>query len=88
MASNPSTMDDPINPEHYKFRGGIETIDYIECVCRDIPGDEAVHVANIIKYVSRYRSKRDGLPPSKHIEKCKWYLERLIDRCKEKEEEA
>lgn len=65
---------DPINPPHYR-KGGTEVFDYIIDVTRDLPGDEAVMVGNIIKYVSRYRDKHPN--PRTDIDKAKWYLNRL-----------
>lgn len=65
---------DPINPSHY-LKGNKEVFDYIIDVTRDLPGDEAVMVGNIIKYVSRYRDKHPN--PRTDIDKAKWYLNRL-----------
>jgi hypothetical protein len=75
---------DHINPRHYK-RGGIETIDYIRAVCRDLPGDEAVYVGNIIKYVSRYQAKNPQ-DPSQDLKKAEWYLNELLKVLFEKKE--
>jgi hypothetical protein len=70
--------DNLVNPAHYQKANGIETIDYIEAVTADIPGDEAVSLANLIKYVSRYRQK-NPTNPLRDLEKARWYLNRLID---------
>jgi hypothetical protein len=70
--------DNPVNPAHYIKSGGIETIDYEEAVCADLPGDEAISVGNILKYVSRYRQKHPG-DPSRDLRKARWYLDRLIE---------
>ena len=49
--------DDPVNhPQHYT-RGNIECIDAIDAAVAFLPADEAVCVANVIKYVWRYRCK-------------------------------
>ena len=85
MASNKSRVDDAVSPEHYKLGDGIEVYDFIEQVCARLPGDEAAAASNIIKYISRYRSKDDGHSPIVHLGKARWYLERLIRRCEEKE---
>lgn len=85
MASRKASVDDTINPSHYK-RGAIEVYDFIEQVCADLPGDEAAAVANVIKYVSRYRAKSDGHAPSIHIRKAGWYLNRLLTRIEAKEQ--
>jgi hypothetical protein len=65
---------DAINPSHY-LKGNKEVFDYIIDATRDLPGDEAVMVGNIIKYVSRYRDKHPN--PRTDIDKAKWYLNRL-----------
>ena len=77
-------MDDAISPEHYKFANGIETIDYITAVCADLEGDEAFLVANVIKYVSRYRGKGT---PKRDLNKAEWYLKRLQGEVYKKEVE-
>lgn len=82
--SNNCPMDDAVSPEHYKFNKGIETIDYITAVCAEIEGDEAFLVANVIKYVSRYRGKGT---PKRDLNKAEWYLKRLQKEVYEKEVE-
>lgn len=74
LYANPSNSLE--NPAHYK-KGNLESIDYIEAVTADVPGDEAVSVANVLKYVSRYRQKHP-LTPSRDLRKAAWYLDRLI----------
>jgi hypothetical protein len=65
-------MDDEqtskINPSHYK-QGDIEVIDFIL--------DQKFNYleGNIIKYVSRYKTK-NGL---EDLKKAEWYLRELID---------
>ena len=62
-------MADNVNsPDHYT-QGDIEVIDYIL--------DQKFNYleGNVIKYVSRYRSK-GGI---EDLRKAKWYLEKLID---------
>ena len=76
MASDERRVDESVNPAHYKKKGGIETIDYIVECTRGIPGEEAVFVANAIKYVSRYREKNTE-KPEEDIAKAQWYLTRL-----------
>lgn len=56
------------HPDHYNE--GIETIDYIESWEMDFSQ------GNVIKYVSRYKSK-GGL---EDLKKAQWYLERLIQK--------
>ena len=76
-------VDDAISPEHYKFANGIETKYYIKAVCRKLEGDEAFCVANIIKYVSRYRRK-DPRNCIRDLRKIEWYLNELIETVEEK----
>ena len=65
-------------PIHYN-RGKYETIDIIADVTRELSGIEAVCVANVIKYVSRYKYK-NGI---QDVMKAKWYIEKLIGRLEE-----
>ena len=72
----PVTGDDPVNhPQHYT-RGNIECIDAIDAAVAFLPADEAVCVANVIKYVWRYRCKT----PVESLKKARWYLDRLIGK--------
>jgi len=75
MASDRNDLAQTISPAHYKFRNGIETIDYSLAVCEKLKGNEAVCVSNVIKYVSRYATK--GRPEA-DLQKAQWYLQRLI----------
>lgn len=61
-------MNDTVSPEHYK-QGDIEVIDYIL--------DQKFNYleGNIIKYVSRYKSK-NGI---EDLRKARWYLDKLIE---------
>ena len=69
-------VTDNINPDHYKF-DNLQTIDYIKGVLRvDYEGFLA---GNVIKYISRHRYKHNVL---EDLEKCRWYLERLIEYIK------
>ena len=68
--------DDPVNhPSHYT-RGNIECIDAIDAAVAFLPADEAVCVANVIKYVWRYTDKT----PVESLKKARWYLDRLIGK--------
>lgn len=68
---------DEINPPHYQLAGGREVIDFVVDICRDLPGDEAVFVRDIIEYVTRYRKKHDE--PLTDLRKAKWNLNKLIN---------
>jgi len=73
--TNSELQDDPVNrPKHYR-QGGIECIDAIKSAVTGATPVEAVFVANIIKYVWRYR-KKNGV---NDLEKAQWYLKALID---------
>ena len=63
---------DKINPDHYK-QGNIEVIDFIL--------DQRFNYleGNIIKYVSRYKTK-NGL---EDLEKASWYLSKLKQKVKD-----
>lgn len=74
-------MNEKINPTYYK-QGKYESIDVILDVTKNLPGDEAYLIGNIIKYVSRYNLK-NGI---EDIEKARWYAKRLSRLLKEKEE--
>lgn len=63
-----------INPQHYKG-DKLECIDCIEECTRNLVGIEAITVANVIKYVWRYKDK-NGL---EDLLKAEWYLKRLIN---------
>ncbi len=84
MASKQGGLAQTVEPQHYK-KDGIEVIDFIEAIVKNLPGEEAVHVGNIVRYISRYRDKEDGAEPSTHLKKSRWYLERLIACCEAKE---
>ena len=65
---------DSINhPSHYT-QGKIECIDAIEESTKGLIGISAVCVANIIKYIWRYKFK-NGI---EDLKKARWYLDKLI----------
>ena len=70
------------HPSHYT-QGRFEVIDVIEDSLTD-DGFEGYCVGNIMKYVMRYRHK-NGL---EDLKKARWYLERLIERVGESEQQA
>lgn len=66
-------MSDIVNkPAHYQ--GRVECIDAIEAATVDLGGIQAVCVANVVKYVWRWKRK-NGL---EDLRKARWYLDRLI----------
>ena len=64
------TMDDKINPDHYK--GKIQPIDLIESLDLDF------NTGNVVKYVSRHK-KKNGL---EDLLKAQFYLDRMITNYK------
>ena len=58
------------HPSHYQSGDGIEVIDIIESFGLDY------HEGNIVKYILRWR-KKGGM---EDLSKCRWYLNRLIER--------
>lgn len=74
-------MTDNVNsPSHY-MHGKIECIDIIAEMVRDKHGMESVCVANITKYLYRYRDK-GGI---ESVKKAQWYLNRLIQELESQE---
>jgi len=61
-----------VGGEHYAMK--IEPIEYIE------ENNLPFHEANVVKYVSRWRSK-NGF---EDLQKAKWYIERLMQLEEEK----
>lgn len=69
-------MTDNVNaPTHYR-QGEIECIDAIQSAVVGASPMEAVFVANIFKYVWRYRIK-NGI---EDLKKARWYLDALIKK--------
>jgi hypothetical protein len=62
------------HPPHYTA-GGIECIDAIMAAVEGLTPQEAVCVANVIKYTWRFKRKNG----KQDLEKAKWYLNRLSD---------
>jgi hypothetical protein len=69
--------DDVCHPLRYT-KGLIECIDAIDSAVTGKPPEEAVCVANIIKYLWRYEEKE----PVRSLLSARWYLDRLIDKVK------
>ena len=61
-------------PPHYTA-GKVECIDAIESAVEGLTPQEAVHVANILKYV--WRCKREN--GKQDLQKAAWYLSRLTE---------
>jgi hypothetical protein len=67
------------SPPHYTA-GGIEAIDAIKAAVATAPPVQAVFVANILKYVWRYREKNG----KQDLMKARWYLDALIQEVESK----
>lgn len=66
------TWDDPVGrPAHYANKE-IEVIDYIDDT---VPDSYSFYFGNAIKYLSRHLSKGNSV---QDLEKCKWYIDRMI----------
>ncbi len=65
------TVQDPINPAHYKSADGIEVIQVIEAFGLDY------HRASALKYLLRAGRKDDELQDMK---KCAWFINRAIQK--------
>lgn len=71
------------HPPHYQSKTGLEVINVIEAFTENLNGIEATDTGNIIKYMCRWKSK-NGL---QDLRKAAWYLEHLISKVEEQEEE-
>lgn len=69
------------HPPHYQSSTGLEVIDVIKAFTENLTGIEAVCTGNAIKYICRWKEK-NGL---QDLEKCIWYLNRLIEEVQSKE---
>lgn len=65
-----TSMGDPINPQHYKTRTGLEAIQVIEAFWPD-----DYHLATAFKYLARCGKKGD---PAIDLQKAIWYLQRKL----------
>lgn len=71
--SKKEVKDHVNHPSHYT-QGNIECIDAIEEATKGLLGLAAVCVANVIKYIWRYKFK-NGI---EDLKKARWYLDKLI----------
>lgn len=69
-------MSDNINhPEHYQNIAGVEAIDILNDVVKDLPGTQAALLWNALKYQLRFQ-KKNGV---EDLKKARNYLKYLID---------
>lgn len=77
--------EDPmINPNHYKTKNGLETIEVIEAFTDGLNGIEAVDVGHILRYITRYK-KKNGI---QDVRKALWYCNHLLQYLKNQEEKV
>ena len=78
VLSSSVVKNDNVNrPKHY-CKGGVESIEFVKAAVSNLSGFEAVCVANIIKYMWRYKEK-NGL---EDVMKAAKYLEWLQEEVK------
>lgn len=69
-------MEDNVNhPNHYQNIAGVEAIDILNDVVKDLPGKQAAMLWNTLKYLLRFQ-KKNGL---EDLKKAQNYLQWLID---------
>lgn len=70
------------HPPHYQSKNGIEVIDVIEAFTEGLEGGEATNTGNVIKYILRWKKKKN---PLEDLKKARWYIDRLIKIVEAKE---
>ena len=69
-------MGDNVNhPDHYQNIAGVEAIDILNDVVKDLPGKQAAMLWNTLKYLLRFQ-KKNGV---EDLKKAQNYLQWLID---------
>lgn len=69
-------MGDNVNhPDHYQNIAGVEAIDILNDVVKDLPGKQAAMLWNSMKYLFRFQ-KKNGV---EDLKKARTYLDYLID---------
>ena len=69
-------MGDNVNhPDHYQNIAGVEAIDILNDVVKDLPGKQAAMLWNTLKYLLRFQ-KKNGI---EDLKKAQNYLQYLID---------
>lgn len=73
-------MGDNVNhPDHYQNIAGVEAIDILNDVVKDLPGKQAAMLWNTLKYLLRFQ-KKNGV---EDLKKAQNYLQWLIDDIEE-----
>ena len=73
------TNNDPINPNHYKTKNGLEVIDVIEAFNLNFK------LGNAIKYILR-AGKKDSI--TQDLRKALWYIQREIIKIEKSDSNA
>ena len=69
-------MGDNVNhPDHYQNIAGVEAIDILNDVVKDLPGKQAAMLWNTLKYLLRFQ-KKNGV---EDLKKARNYLDYLIN---------
>ena len=78
-------MGDNVNhPNHYQNIAGVEAIDILNDVVKDLPGKQAAMLWNTLKYLLRFQ-KKNGL---EDLKKAQNYLQWLIDEVEATQDDA
>ena len=78
-------MGDNVNhPDHYQNIAGVEAIDILNDVVKDLPGKQAAMLWNTLKYLLRFQ-KKNGV---EDLKKARNYLNYLIDDIEAAQEAA
>lgn len=80
----PESMEQNVNHPRRYTKGKVECIDALEAAVIGKPPDEAIYVANVIKYLWRYEEKE----PLRSLKSAKWYLDGLIGKLESKSANA
>lgn len=78
---NERNFDMVNRPAHYESKNGMRVIDVIEEFTDGLHGIVASDTANVIKYILRW-SNKNGI---QDLEKARWYLNHLIEKCESEE---
>lgn len=76
MSEADDRMSADVNHPLRYTKGDIECIDALEAAVVGKSPDEAICVANVIKYLWRYEEKE----PLRSLKSARWYLDRLISK--------
>lgn len=75
-SSRLESLEENVNHPKRYTKGKIECIDALESAVAGKTPEEAICVANVIKYLWRYEEKE----PLRSLKSAEWYLKRLISK--------